>query len=181
MERGIRINLLAKDSKTTIKKRPRLAVLLILFFIGVGLIFSYYNLYINLAQHWAENERLKAAVKEKNLHWDLYQTEQDLPDETQNIHKAVEALEKAKVEYSAWFSDLPSALPEGVRLTRLEAQRNKVLISGYAPDLKTVAVLLSCLRENLGSKNIYSISSELTSDINQAVFTLEMDWGLENR
>lgn len=174
----IMINLLEVDKKQLERQKiAYIGIIIIIAFLG-SISGIYYSAYKEYKQQVTTNRQLKselASYQNLNTALDAMETFRNQVSSKRNM---VSAVESKKISYTEIMEDIARVVPARVKLTDVEIRQDGIVINGYSPDHRDVAVLLSGLREAYFFNEVCLVSCELDKESGEVKFMIENDWGV---
>lgn len=122
------------------------------------------------------NSELKAELgRYKNEQLEL-QFNRKLGSQIEAKAERVNKLRQVQIRCADIYEEIAQVVPDGLLLTGIEINKQKVLINGYAPDYEELAAFISGLRKSPLLQNVMLISSNIDEGSEELYFRVEMGW-----
>ncbi|MEN6326260.1 MAG: PilN domain-containing protein [Syntrophomonas sp.] len=172
----IYINLLVREQQPG-RRFPTSAViplLLVALTIGIWCWHGYQQKELRALR--ALNSELKAELGQYKGERPELQSLQNLRSQIEDKQERVDQVRQAQIRCTEVYAEIEHVLPNGLVLTGIEINEEKVLISGYALDYQEMAAFISGLRKSRLLQNVILISSNIDEDGGEVYFQVEMGW-----
>ncbi|MGE5380616.1 MAG: PilN domain-containing protein [Methylocystaceae bacterium] len=88
----------------------------------------------------------------------------------------VKSAELTGLPASTILQEVERSVPRSVKLTDIQFDRSKLMINGFSPDQKEIAVLLSGLRKNSRFSQVTVTASKAIEENGEIEFVIESEW-----
>ncbi|MDD2620499.1 MAG: PilN domain-containing protein [Syntrophomonadaceae bacterium] len=172
----IYINLLRRDQKHSRQIADGMLFCLLLAILGIGIIFHYYSMKVELRLLQESNSALKTELSGYKAEQSGLQSYKELISKVEAKQKSNAKVRESQIKCVEAYEELEHALPEGLVMTNIEINREEMLMNGYVPDYQKLAAFLSGLRKSSPGQNIILLSSNIDKESGEVMFKLEMGW-----
>lgn len=175
------INLMEVDQSQVRRKKYALtSIILIIAIVGI-LAGAYFSAFSAYREQQVLNNELKVQMARYHKLQVALRDSETIKKQVSVKSNTVAEIEALQISYTRILKEISLALAPGVLVTNTRIAPEKISISGFSANHNEVARFLSGLRESHIFKEVRVVSSEADAESAENKFTIESDWGVENR